>query len=555
MKTRGSLVLVLVHLGLTGALLVGGGRAAGSVRLYLPSVVGSPAEALGHKAITSYTGPETCVACHRTEAQQAHNSTHYQLTGATPNVPNISGNAGKGEGGMNTYCGAISTSRDVTCAGCHAGYGQKPVAEASEAQLDNIDCLMCHQAAYARKPAGPYEQVPAKGQDGKPRMLSLPIETEKGFHFMPDEAKMPISLVDAARTAGPTTRATCLRCHANAGGGDGTKRGDLSSADADPTLTHDLHMSPQGHDMTCSDCHDAGNHRVSGRGLDLRQNDVTWALTCAKCHGSRPHKDYNPREGESMDAHAARVACQTCHIPVFGKDVSTELARDWRTAVWWPAAFNGQGGWKPEEERATNVVPSYRWFDLTSNVYLLGQSPVQNADGEYVFGAPRGSVSSSGAKIYPMKEHRSVAARHDGTGQMIPHSTEVFFRTGDFAQAVAAGAADVGLAGPYTVVGVHTFQTINHGVESADRALACSACHADTSGGGDERSVEPPRMDLVGALGYGLKGPMQTVCSVCHEPETPEGFVEMHDKHVGDKGYDCVWCHNFSRPERGLDRP
>lgn len=545
------LMLAVVLLS-AGAFLAHGSATVESGGAFLPGVFGQSGTIGGHETITAYNGPATCVRCHRTAAEEAHGSTHYRLTGPTPNVPNIPGEAGKGEGGMNTYCGAITTSRAVTCAGCHVGNGQKPSAEPTNAQLANIDCLMCHQANYARKAAGPYEQVPAIGQDGQPRMLTLPVENAAGFHFMPDETKMTISIVEAARTAGPTTRATCLRCHANAGGGDGTKRGDLSSADVNPSPQHDIHMSPQGEDMTCAACHDAGNHRVSGRGLDLRQNDTPDALTCARCHGERPHGDYDPRDGESRDAHAARVACQTCHIPTYAKDVSTETARDWRTPVWWPGAFGGQGGWKPEETRATNVIPTYRWFDLTSNVYLLGQSPGQNADSEYVFGEPLGSVSLAGAKIYPMKEHRSVAARHDATGQIIPHSTEVFFRTGDFTQAVAAGAAQVGLMGDYTIVPVHTFQTINHGVEPGDNALGCAACHAG-SGGGDDRAA--PRMNLVGELGYGLKGPQATVCAQCHEPESPEGFVEMHEEHVSEKGYDCAWCHTFSRPERGLEQP
>ena len=55
-----------------------------------------------------------------------------------------------------------------------------------------------------------------------------------------------------------------------------------------------------------------------------------------------------------------------------------------------PGAFGGQGGWKPEETRAADVVPTYRWFDGTSEVYVLGQSPTLNANGEYEFGVPLG---------------------------------------------------------------------------------------------------------------------------------------------------------------------
>lgn len=548
------ILFVLLGLGAIGALVVGVGRAAGATSLFLPGVFGSTANLGGHESITSYTGPETCVACHLQEAQDMHGSVHYQLSGLTPNVPNIPGFAGKGDGGMNTYCGAITTSRDVTCAGCHASYGQQPTAEMTTGQLDNIDCLMCHQINYARKAAGPYEQVPAVGKDNQPRSITLPVEDTNGFHFMPDESKMTISLVEAARTAGPTTRATCLRCHANAAGSDGAKRGDLSSVTANPPLTSDIHMSPQGEDFACSQCHDAGGHRVSGRGLDLRPNDTDELAACESCHSARPHDDYDARNGESRDAHAERVACQTCHIPTYARDVSTEMARDWLNPVWWPGAFGGQGGWKPGEVRATNVVPTYRWFDGTSEVYLLGQVPRQNANGEYEFGAPLGSVSSTGAKISPMKEHTSISARHDATGQMIPHSTEVYFRTADFAAAVQSGMDQVGLSGGYTIVPVHTFQTLNHGVEGSDNALECQACHSST-GGDDDRAPAAQRMDLVGELGYELKGPQSDVCTQCHEHEDSKGFVKMHDKHVQDEGYDCSWCHTFSRPGRGLERP
>ena len=52
-----------------------------------------------HSNITSYAGPSTCLACHRQQAVSMFGSVHYQWTGATPNVPNIPGNAGKADWG------------------------------------------------------------------------------------------------------------------------------------------------------------------------------------------------------------------------------------------------------------------------------------------------------------------------------------------------------------------------------------------------------------------------------------------------------------------------
>ncbi|GAF94860.1 unnamed protein product, partial [marine sediment metagenome] len=220
-----------------------------------------------------------------------------------------------------------------------------------------------------------------------------------------------------------------------------------------------------------------------------------------------------------------------------------------------PAACNGRGGWLPEEIKAGDLAPTYAWFDGTSEVYFLGESlndvPIKTlADGSqaYVLAQPNGDVSTDGAKIHPMKEHVSKSARHLASNELIGHSTFEFFRTGSFASAVEKGLEQDGRAGDaYDVVPIHTYQTINHGVEVTDNALECGDCHDDREYGGG-----PVRMDLQADLGYELKGSRSVVCSKCHGFKSSKGFKKTHEKHVKDKGYDCSLCHSFSRPERGL---
>jgi hypothetical protein len=571
-----------------------------------------------HLAITEYTGPETCVACHQDEAEAMFGSVHYQQSGPTPNVPNIPGFAGErgfGDIGFNTYCGTHITSPRATCAGCHVGNGRYPQPTMTPEQLANIDCLMCHQDAYQRTPAGPFEPYTVLGSDGQPATIQIPIEDATGFAYMPDEANMSISILEAARTVHPPTRASCLRCHAGASGSDGGKRGDFSSATVNPTRHSDFHMSAAGADLVCTDCHAVGGHRVRGRGLDLRPNDSPERFTCAACHTDRPHGDYSAYNGTRRDTHALKVACQSCHIPTYAKDVSTEMERDWTLPFFSPAACSGQGGWKPEETRASDVVPTYAWFDGTSNVIVLGQPPVGEVSGRQSFAIPMGDVTDGpGAKLYPMKEHLSNSAQlvrvlgdadNDtdvdetdlpavlacvsgpdvpadcafvdvepdadtdlvdvaqfqlcfagadtpsacGTpGEMVPHSTFTFFTTADFSRAVRDGMRTVGMAGQWQLVDVHTYQTLNHGVEDHDTALACGQCHPGLSGG-------PARMDLDGALGYALKDSAGVVCTQCHGYEPSEGFLETHEEHVREEHYDCSWCHMFSRPTRGLHQP
>ncbi|MGB9624070.1 MAG: multiheme c-type cytochrome [Phycisphaerae bacterium] len=501
----------------------------------------SPQAAAAHATITEYTGPATCVACHETEAQQMFGTVHYLEFGPAPNVPNIPSYAGKGRLGFNTYCGSILSSRRSTCWTCHISYGKVPQPKMTTDQLNNIDCLMCHQDQYQRKAAGPVETLTFTDYLGASHTWKLPIEDAVGnFVAMPDEAKMTITALQAAQTVHRPTRGSCLRCHAGAGGADGTKRGDLSSVSVDPPLTSDIHMSSQGGNLSCQACHQTANHHMLGRGLDLRENDRPERLSCTLCHPAQPHSDTR------LNNHAGHIACQTCHIPTYAKDISTETARDWQAPFWSPGLLGGQGGYKPGETRGTNLRPTYAWFDGTSQVYILGQTPPQNAQGQYELATPYGGVNSPTAQIFPMKEHTSNSARHDATGQMIPHSTFKYFVTGDFSQAVADGMAWAGLSGSWTLVNVHTYQTLNHGVEPKDNALLCAQCHKAYSGGA------PVRMDLQGKLGYELKGPLSQVCSQCHSQKSNPGFASVHDKHVRSRRYDCAWCHKFTRPERGL---
>ena len=563
-----------------------------------------------HASINAYNGPQTCVACHEDEARSLHGSVHYQQSGPTDYVTNIDGPSGErwngpsglGYSGINTYCGAHETSPRFTCAGCHVGNGRFPktadellglddVGQLKE--LSNIDCMMCHQEQYKRFPDPMglgFEDllIVSVGADGKPDPSAPPIvrtglegipivdPVTLDFDFVPADptnpdldgvpaALMPISALEAARTVHATTRKSCLNCHAGAGGADGTKRGDMSTALIAPDTHIDYHMSDGGAGLVCADCHAAGNHRVLGRGVDLRPNDVSERLTCAGCHGERPHGDYDSRDGTARDTHAEHVACQSCHIPTFAKGVATEVSRDWEDPHYSAAACNGRGGWLPREDKLADMIPTYQWFDGTSEVYYLTeplagvpQIPLSNQEASalglpngsqaYVLGMPNGDVSSRDAKLAPMKEHLGKVARNMITDTLVAHSTFEFFRTGNFEQAILSGleqTADMAVDDPYEIVGVHTYQSINHGVEVSNDALACGACHGSLSGG-------PARMDLQGELGYQLKGPTSTVCRQCHGSENNMSFSKIHEKHVDDKRKDCSTCHTFSRPERGL---
>ncbi len=632
----------------------------------------SPIQA--HCDIIAYTGPEVCVACHKDVARDMHGSVHYQQGGAFPNVTNIPSNftaAGerppKAAGdlvatGINTYCGTHENSPRFTCAGCHVGNGRFPMAQsdfekldldstAEKTQLANIDCLMCHQEVYKRFPdwtsppgglgfsdfsllnlttddatgklvRSDGGKVTRTGFQGIPNVsaagdfLFKPAGSETEPNLLP-MTLMPITTLAAAQTVHATTRQSCLNCHAGAAGADGAKRGDLSKENINPSLKLDMHMSPAGENLTCSDCHNADgaggeSHRVRGRGLDLRANDVPERFTCDSggCHSSTPHGDFSNTTGSSKDKHAMKVACQTCHIPSYAKAaVGTEVARDWQDPHPSDSACNGRGGWLPREDKgglgSTSLIPSYTWFDGTSEVMYLGESldyvPTVPLDpaiagkfvGDYVggepaypLGMPNGDVTSSTAKLYPMKQHWGKLARNKVTNTLVGHSTFEFFRTGSFCRAVAVGLeldepnaatstvckgtpGDLEMPLDTETVPVFTYQTINHGVEPKDNALGgdvagCGSCHQGLAPTGTTARLDTdslgygPRTQpsaVVGTNKTVLDGNLDNICSQCHSNERDaqdRAFAEVHKRHVSDKKRDCAACHNFSRPERSL---
>ncbi len=137
---------------------------------------------------------------------------------------------GKLNTALNSYCISILGNWNA-CGTCHVGLGAKPEATATPSQLQNIDCLICHQKDYKRK------------------------KDTTGF-FVPDTANMAVTMDQAVQTVHKPVRANCVQCHAKGGGGDNNKRGDMALAHATTTdRNFDVHMSSTGANLTCQQCH------------------------------------------------------------------------------------------------------------------------------------------------------------------------------------------------------------------------------------------------------------------------------------------------------------
>jgi len=467
-----------------------------------------------------WNGAETCLQCHEDEAVQVHGSVMYQWEGDAPDMDTGPARQGKAAGAVNSYCVNIAGNWGG-CGGCHVGLGERPSPDATAAQLANVDCMLCHQQAYRRKKV-----------DGR---------------FVPDEAAMGISMDEAARTVHRPERVNCLQCHAKAGGGDSVKRGDLTLAHGSTSdQGFDVHMATTGANLRCQDCHTVTDHRFAGKGSDLRPTDSPVELECSNCHGSMASGGH---EGEDLDRHTARVACQTCHIPVYAKNAAdsaaseaTEVHRTWLDTHATSAPFH------PANMTANDLVPEYRFWNRRSRNYLLHDAAeIDPATGRYPTSRPLGDVADPEAKLYAFKYKTAEQPLATAESKLIAIDTSVYFATADAAAAVEQGLENMGLPATtaYEWVETDTFQMLNHEVSPSEDALGCNDCHGRSA-----------RVNLVADLGYGLKGDQATICVQCHGQKSDGmSFAKLHDKHVKDKRYDCSWCHGFSRPERGLRMP
>jgi hypothetical protein len=397
------------------------------------------------------------------------------------------------------------------------------------AQLNNIDCLLCHQDQYKRK-------------------------NVNGV-FVPDTANMTISMDEAAITVHEPTRTACLQCHAKGGGGDNYKRGDMPLSLASTTdKNFDVHMATTGENMDCQKCHKEDDHRIAGRGSDLRPTDLEATVGCStsKCHSSMRHDD------SAIDSHSSKVACQTCHIRTFARNAAdtpatdaTEIHRDWREGQ---LAANGQI--HPKNIMANNVKPWYRFWSGQSSVYNLGDPAMVDPEmGIYLVSKPEGSIADTNSKLYPFKYKTSYQPLATQLKILVPVDTSIFFKTGDSNAAIRSGLQNMGKNPnePYSFVTTAEFQLITHEVQPEGQALQCTDCHGTTA-----------QMDMK-TLGYGLKGTEQQVCSSCHDDYSANsgeysytasyaGFTDMHKEHDRAE-MDCNKCHSFSRPSTGATYP
>ncbi|MBW1791997.1 MAG: tetrathionate reductase family octaheme c-type cytochrome [Deltaproteobacteria bacterium] len=417
----------------------------------------------------------TCLECHEDAATEVMATSHWTWN-MEQEIAGKMVKRGK-KNVLNNFCISVN-SNWPRCTSCHVGYGWKD-ASFDFSDPTRVDCLACHDTT------GTYN----KGKDA-PSGAGMPA----GYTGNPKFDKKPVDLIKIAQNAGAPNRTNCLNCHAVGGGGDNVKHGDIDQSLINPTSAIDVHMGVDGNDFTCNECHAAEGHKIPGNSMIVSpagKSDVN----CTICH-DEPHS--SAKMGGVLNKHTKKVACQTCHIPVFAKKHATKMTWDWSQAK------NPKD--LPEDKRVIkehghkvyiakkgkftyedNVVPTYAWYNGTAGAYQLGQKIDPNNVTQLNY--PLGDRNDANAKIHPFKIHKAVQIYDNQNNYLITPKVwgpkkdpDAFWVNFDWNKAAAAGMKTSGLeySGSYDFTKTETYWPINHMVSPADKALQCIDCHGDS---------------------------------------------------------------------------
>jgi methanogenesis multiheme c-type cytochrome len=301
--------------------------------------------------------------------------------------------------------------------------------------IDKRDCITCH--------------IGAEWNTKKP-------EADCGYCH---KSEVPGAYDDQVTVAG------CMKCHKK----DVAKRGDDFVAENG----NDVHI---GAGFLCQDCHAKVDDGVSdhqflkGTALDTTEPTLKGTLSCTSAchfgeeelpaHGMTPH-DLSKANGETLNMHTAKVACETCHT---GERPNDALARrQWNvfTEEGKPVTTMRTAGWLPEHKWYDNTGPG-----LSGNYHLpiLGYTERRDAPDAKIY--PFNAVAvdwfvktkrSAYDDIITVPEVKAADANEDGT-VTVDEMRKVY-------KQATLKTEDMNFS-------------INHSVLPAEQAFECKDCHS-----------------------------------------------------------------------------
>jgi len=423
---------------------------------------------------------ETCLTCHPEAGKQVMQTTHWTWEYITQDGQQLGKN-----NVINNYCVAIS-SNEPRCTSCHVGYGYKNAETFAQIGETAVDCLVCHDQS------GTYKKFPAGAGD--------PTYEEKTFPAGPGEPYgkpwLPVDLRAAAQSVGMPTRKNCGTCHFNGGGGANVKHGDLDVSMYDPNSAVDVHMAVDGPNFTCQSCHTTHEHKIAGSRYEMDLQGITTLQNCKTCHADHQHAI------NIIDQHTDRIACQTCHIPVYAKEQYVKTWWDWSTAGELKdgeGAFEGRKVWKVEKDENGNKIymsnkgsfewgkmltPDYVWFNGDTTYITLDDTFDPNS--VVAINTLHGDINDPNAVIFPThkfggSQPYDAVANSLVVPNLFPTNPETaYWKNWDWAKAITEGQSSVGreFSGEYGFVETEMRWPLTHQVSHAENALSCVSCHS-----------------------------------------------------------------------------
>ena len=450
------------------------------------AIAGGPStpEALHTSYFTAndYQGTQSCLNCHGLMGMDMLTKAHFKWEGVASNLvgEGIQDQIHGKNDILNNFCVAVP-SNEGRCAQCHAGYGYD--ADTYDfGDMKNVDCLVCHDQT------GEYAKAP----------------TEAG---RPAEG---VDLNKVARSVGAPTIDNCIFCHANAGGDDNVKHGDLAMALADTTREFDVHMGTDGADFECVKCHEANRDEVTQEfvdhgigGMPYHSVDEGNMVGCVDCHGDAPSVHAGSSVQTIVNSHTM-LACQVCHIPTFARNTSTKVEWKWSDAgldaapegVVTPDPVTGRDTWVKKKGSfvwANNVRPTLLYHDGTWNKTIITVND-QYTELPAVLGAPAADRDTEGAMIYPFKKMvGNQPADANNNTILVTHlfgmkgEPNPFWINYDWNLALQDGASYAGqtYTGEVEFVDTVMYLAVNHEIAPKEQAYGmdgdCLDCH-----GGDQ---------------------------------------------------------------------
>ena len=464
---------------------------------------GTTLAAMDHSmVIQKYEGSKSCLPCHPNQVNDVIHSDHYTWQSKPVNLIDAAGKPWPDKpvgklGGLNDFCitpdinflGILTNKNGVDvkggCGQCHVGMGgvnsKITIDKFTEDQKkENVDCLICHAdyAVYNRN------------------MKTIVQDAYGTLYYIPNTSVIDIAYVKKATVSAKVDIAAalksikktpdnknCLQCHAYAGGGANNKRGDLEPIHMTDPAKVDVHM---GSGVKCISCHKTENHKIAGRGVDLRTNELNYNVRCENCHTASVHQ--GPL-GATLNNHIKSIDCTTCHVTEYAIIQSTDAFRDWSKAE-----YNSVTAlYEPKIERGQNLKPVYLWWNGTSYGQQTDVPAVFNKDNKYApnktskpdyvtLFAPVGSINDAKAKIFPFRYHYAYMPIDPVTKQFFPAKASKVFMTGDTAAGFTIGYKEwfgVDLVSTPQWVYAERYMGLYHEVKPASQALSCTSCHSN----------------------------------------------------------------------------